>query len=106
MTQIQNQATRFHQGVEMSVESVVVNGCTQDTIQFSVNGKDFKFVGAYGNAQRAAKRAINRELGLTVCPVCGIVTCPEAPTCSACYAREGYGHECNGYDEFPRGLDS
>jgi len=95
--------TRVHRGIPMDVASTIQNGCTVETIQFEFNGKPFKFVGAYGNAQRAAERAIHRELGLTTCPNCDDVTCPELPICSACYAR-GYGSERFG-GEVPAGAD-
>lgn len=94
---------RTYRGVTLTVTSVIQQGVTVETINFAFNGKPFEFTGAYGNAQRAAERAIHRELGLTLCPNCEDPTCPELPICSACYAR-GYGNSEFG-GEVPAGVD-
>lgn len=95
--------TRTYRGITLNVSSVIERAVTVETITFLYGGRPFEFTGAYGNAQRAVERHICRLLGLTTCPNCDDVTCPELPICSACYAR-GYGNERAG-GEVPAGVD-
>jgi hypothetical protein len=94
---------RSYRGIKIDVSAVIENGCTVETVRFIYDSQVYAFRGAYGNAQRAAERQIARLLGMTLCPHCDDVTCPEAPVCSFCYARM-YGQNRVG-GEIPAGVD-
>jgi len=95
--------TRTYRGITLNVASVIERSVTVETITFECNGKPFEVKGAYGNAQRAAERAIMRTLGIHFCPRCQDETVKELDICSACYAS-GYGQNRFG-GEVPAGVD-